>query len=242
MSLKHPLLKLVLADISNSSNANEIPAVLWSLLHILLSENVTSRVVAELEDVFDPSSNTVNVKKACSGPLMNSIFMETMRLRSPGTVIRQCTVPDFRLGGWTLPKDSLVMATNWLAGRDTDFWNTGCRFADNRLQHPLDDFWAERFLTYPDDPTSGPIRKPGHSLQTLPPVVTAEKHADATRKSPEQTRHRLPKDDKQATLVTKGLTTHFFPFGGGCLHVSWPHVCQARSNGFHCSDFERLRD
>lgn len=51
--------------------------------------------------------------------------METMRIRAAGSVARICTVDDLRFGCGVLPKDSLVMAASWLAGRDETFWNTG---------------------------------------------------------------------------------------------------------------------
>ncbi|KAK5996202.1 Cytochrome P450 monooxygenase calL-like protein [Cladobotryum mycophilum] len=159
-----------------ASNANEIPIIIWVLLDIILSPNTTSRVLVEIQDAFDPGSTTPDIATLLSGPLMSSIFMETMRLRSAGSIARICK----------------------LGGRDETFWNAGRRLLNSQMEHPLNTFWAERFLSYPDDPSSGPVRRSAV--------------ADLGRL---ETRERTPADDRRATVVTKGLSNHFFPFGGG---------------------------
>jgi cytochrome P450 len=177
-------------------------------LHILLDKNLISRVHAELSQAVEPGSGALNVAKVCCSPLMNAIFMETMRLRTPGSIIRQCQADNVQLGPWVLKKGSLIMANSWLAGRDPMFWNTGHNQPNTQIEHPVDTFWAERFLSYPDDPSSGPIQKTHSGLSSTNTCT--------------RTRKRTAVDDKKATLVTKGLSTHYFPFGGG------PSMCPGR--------------
>lgn len=83
------------------------------------------------------------------------------------------------------------MSANWLGALDTSFWNTG-RVVDGKAQHPVDKFWAERFLVYDNDPASGPLRKPDCDFAT---------DSDNCKGG--------------GKVATAGLRGHWFPFGGG---------------------------
>ncbi|KAK4206563.1 hypothetical protein QBC37DRAFT_407005 [Rhypophila decipiens] len=43
-------------------------------------------------------------------------------------------------------------------------WNTGYMLPSGALEYPVETFWAERFLKYPNEVISGPIRKPEWSM------------------------------------------------------------------------------
>ena len=81
-----------------------------------------------------------------------------------------------------------------------DVWNAGTE----EDAHPLDEFWEERFLVYPDKPNSGPLRHKGG-------VFCSVKHEPAAEKPP-----------IEPTLSTKGLNGAYIPFGGG------PGICPGR--------------
>jgi cytochrome P450 len=49
-----------------------------------------------------------------------------------------------------------IKSAGWHEGRDKKVWNEG---PVNGELRDVEDFWAERFLVYPNDPNSGP-RKP----------------------------------------------------------------------------------
>lgn len=66
-------------------------------------------------------------------------------------------------------------------------------------EYPVETFWAERFLEYPEEAISGPIRKPEWSMY--------ETRGRSSQKTVE--------DDRRAKLVTAGLSGYWFPFGGG---------------------------
>jgi cytochrome P450 len=89
-----------------------------------------------------------------------------------------------------------MLATSWVGGHDPDFWNTGSTLPDGFEEHPVNSFWAERFLRYEDDPTSGPVR--GTNIKSSP-----------------STSKRTPEDDRKARVVTEGTQGYFFPYGGG---------------------------
>jgi cytochrome P450 len=172
------------------------------MLHTLQSENVTYRVQVEMEPSFEPNSIHFNLSNLCSGTLLNSVYRETLRLRQLGPVARVPRKPDYLLSGkWSILPRTPILAVSWLAGRDETFWNTGATLPNGRQEHPVEAFWAERFLTYPDDVTSGPIRKPNTYV--------------TEGKTGLRSKERTPEDDKTAKLTIAGLQGHFFPFGGG---------------------------
>lgn len=107
------------------------------------------------------------------------------------------------------------MTTSWLAGRDETFWNTGRRLSHGRAEYPLDSFWSERFIKYPDDLTSGPIRKPEHGLAKHSSLCPTVGHPTVVGSGGLDKSKRSREDDRRATVVTRGLSNHFFPFGGG---------------------------
>lgn len=155
--------------------------------------------MAEIDPCFCPNSLTLDIPKLCSKPLLNSVYMEGLRLRAAATVTRQVTSDNFHIGSWKIPKGGNMALFPWFAGRDEYFWNEG-RDDDT---HPVSRFWAERFLSYPDDPASGPIRKHDD------PAIYQSKMTG------KESRSRNAEDDARATLITTGIQGHFYPFGGG---------------------------
>ncbi|KAH8744758.1 cytochrome P450, partial [Diaporthe sp. PMI_573] len=175
--------------------ANSIPATIWMILNIFLDQNLAGRVESEIAAACSRSGEP-DTDKLMRAPLLNSVYHETLRLRVAGTVGRRCPGSDFNLaGGRQIGRDELVVFANWDGGLDESFWNTGPLLSAMRPAYPVDSFWAERFLRYPDEPQSGPLRRPG--VPALP------------------NEPRTAENDRKAQLVTSGIQGHWFPFGGG---------------------------
>ncbi|KAL2255259.1 hypothetical protein VTK26DRAFT_3735 [Humicola hyalothermophila] len=188
-----------------AANANVIPATLWAMLGVLASPNLTERVMAEITECFDRERGRFSVSALCGQPLLNGVFLESLRHCSATTSARNPITDNFKLCGWNMPRDCLMLSISWYGGHDPHFWNTGRVLPDGKPEHPVDSFWAERFLEYPDDPASGPVRKSDPAIYRSP--------AAATSKRPPRT----PADDKTAKPVahTSALHGYFYPFGGG---------------------------
>ncbi|KAF4969796.1 hypothetical protein FSARC_3021 [Fusarium sarcochroum] len=178
--------------------ANAIPAAMWMLLDTLLDKDITDRVIAETEASFYEESLSFDLDKISSGPLLNSIYCETLRVRVAAPVGRTSLVPNLKFGRWQLKQGVGMLSTSWVGGHDPDFWNTGHTLPNGSEEHPVNSFWAERFLKYEDDPTSGPIR-------TLPTKATTS----------EKILKRTPEDDRKAHVITEGTQGYWYPYGGG---------------------------
>ncbi|RGP80721.1 7-alpha-hydroxycholest-4-en-3-one 12-alpha-hydroxylase [Fusarium longipes] len=177
-------------------NANAIPAAMWMLLDILLDKNLTDRIIAEIEPSFHEKSLSFDADRLYSGPLLNSVYLEVLRVRVAAPVGRSSLIPNLKLGKWPIKQGVNMLSTSWYGGRDPDFWNTGSTLPDGSDEHPVNSFWAERFLKYDDDPASGPVRRT--EIKTAP-----------------RNTKRTPEDDKNARVVTEGTQGYFYPYGGG---------------------------
>ncbi|MCJ1463451.1 hypothetical protein MMC07_002058 [Pseudocyphellaria aurata] len=142
-----------------ATNTNAIPAVGWFIIEICRNSDLLFRVLQEVEEARIPSPEIgrpeFDINKVTNGPLLQSIYAETLRLRVAILVTRTPEREDFNLGEWVFPKDKIIALSSRTAAMNPNVWNTGTP----EDPHPLDQFWAERFLVYPDDPASGPLRK-----------------------------------------------------------------------------------
>lgn len=128
-----------------------------------------------------------DIAKLCDNPLLQSVYAETLRLRVWQFVIRSPDRTDLNVGDWLFPKNKLIAISSYTAHMDKATWNTGT----DEDPHPIEEFWPDRFIVYPDDSTSGP-------LKTSP----------------------LPQDERPTNLSgpkfsTEGLAGIWIPYGGG---------------------------
>ena len=185
-----------------ASNSNSIPAACWFSLEVVRDPALLSRVRNEIENALLPSSNPsdlqFDINKLCSGPLLQSIYAETLRLRVALIVTRTPERSDFKLGDWIFPKNELVVISSRDAGLNEEIWNAGTV----EDPHPLDEFWPDRFLIYPNDPKSGPLKRPIAAQ-------TEKTSGTATTSTPGEKSQEAPK------FSLEGLSGAWIPYGGG---------------------------
>jgi cytochrome P450 len=133
-----------------------------------------------------------------SNPLLQSIYSEELRLRNSASLSRTPINPTLRLGNWIFPKDKMIIVSSWHESRDHTVWNEG---PVNGEVHPVDEFWAERFLVYPNDPSTGP-RKPISS-------------STATKNSKLEKKTEIGAKDEKPYYTTEPVAGSYIPYGGG---------------------------
>ncbi|KAF4473858.1 25-hydroxycholesterol 7-alpha-hydroxylase [Colletotrichum fructicola Nara gc5] len=176
--------------------ANTVPAAIWMVMYILRDASLAGRIRSELR-ILPGKQPQLDLALLMKAPLLNSVYREVLRLHVAGTVGRKSPLHEVQLrDGRVLLPEVPVMSSSWLGGLDESFWNTGA-MVEGVPEHPVDAFWAERFLAYADDPMSGPIRRHAHE------------HAK------EKTAPKTADDGAKARLVSAGIQNHWFPFGGG---------------------------
>ncbi|MCJ1466440.1 hypothetical protein MMC07_005059, partial [Pseudocyphellaria aurata] len=122
---------------------------------------------------------------------------------------RSPTGGDFQLGEWSIPEGSIIGISAGAAAMNKDIWNAGTA----EEPHPLEEFWDERFLIYPDKPNSGPLRKQKGAFG-------ADNQPLATHSSTEE------KPSHEPTFSLSGLDGAYIPFGGGASMCPGRHFAK----------------
>ena len=162
-------------------------------MEIFRDKTLLSRVRAELEAAgFTGITSSQEIDKLLSLPLLQSVHAEVLRLRVEVQSVFYSEREDIHINEWRFPKKNIVLVPTGVAHRDKSFWNT------RDGAHPVDKFWADRFLVYPNDPLSGPERK----------TVAALDRA-------KQKKTQNVKDSGVPKFISSGLADSFMPFGVG---------------------------
>ncbi|KAI0100867.1 cytochrome P450 [Nemania sp. FL0031] len=171
-------------------SSNSISSAMLCLYHIVRDPLLTRRVREEIAKNMDPGRSLLDLDMAqlVKFPLLSSIYAEVLRLYIEASVVLTPPLADAYLGMWRLQKDDIAIVNPSLSHRDVTFWNTKDGL------YPVDSFWADRFLIYPLDPSSGPIRP--------------EIRSDVVGKYPDNT-------SEKPIFSLDGLEGMWIPYGGG---------------------------
>lgn len=155
-------------------------------MHATESQDLLARVREEVTSTCSHQSlEEMDLKTLSNNPLLASIYAETLRLYVKTFTIVSSPLEDVSLGNAHFPKGNLGLVNSHMAHMDSEFWNT------KNESHPLQSFWAERFLTDPTDLSSGPSRLMRHESDSKKP------HADVA-----------------PYFSLKGLEGSWIPYGG----------------------------
>ncbi|KAI4194054.1 MAG: hypothetical protein LQ350_008000 [Teloschistes chrysophthalmus] len=183
-----------------AENANSIPAIFWMVYETLKQPTQLSQALLEIKDsqpgCFHHANPSLDVESVCNVPILQSMYAETLRLYTSLFSLRSAIHRDFTLDGFTIPKNELIAVDSRVTAMDKSIWNTRADEGEEEGPLPLDQFWAERFLVYPKDPASGPLRG-GLSNHQASPTSSAHTESNTPR------------------FTTEGLAGAWTPYGGG---------------------------
>lgn len=120
-----------------SINSNAIPMTSWIIIEILRRPEIFKRIQEEVATVFDKDTKQVDIVALKKLPLLNSVYLECLRLRSSVFVVRKLR-NSIELDGYTLKEGNLVLAPSYLAHNAPEVWSSSA--------HPPEEFWPERFI------------------------------------------------------------------------------------------------
>ncbi|KAL8727056.1 MAG: hypothetical protein Q9166_006299 [cf. Caloplaca sp. 2 TL-2023] len=172
---------------------------MFAVIQVFRDVALLSRVRAEIKGAITATEPNIqfDLDKLLQSPLLLSIYCETLRLNVDAYVMRYTDRADLHIENWTFPKESVVLTATTPAHTDETFWNTGPAGA-----HRVDQFWAERFLVYPGDSQSGPVKA---SNTTIANDEVALRCRDET----------VAYQSGKPVFSTAGTAGHYLPFGGG---------------------------
>ncbi|KAF5230621.1 hypothetical protein FAUST_9712 [Fusarium austroamericanum] len=122
-------------------NGNTIPITTWIMMHAIqdpvLFEALRKEALSVYEDDPLTGERHVNTQKLINLPLMQSVYVEAMRVHVSFNVTRQASQP-LAIGGYAIEKGALVQACSKIAHFEESTWGVE--------GHPASEFWAWRHI------------------------------------------------------------------------------------------------
>ncbi|KAK3946143.1 cytochrome P450 [Diplogelasinospora grovesii] len=196
--------------------SNATPSVTWCTSHLFEDASLRDRArrdVARICGNGGGGTTTLDPKMLChSSPVLNSVFAETLRLHSTMYSMLTARDGDAKLGRWTLPHGQLGLVNTGLSHMDEQVWNT------RGGRHPLASFWADRFLIYPNDPTSGPLNQETRAAI----MMSSSGESSSSQEYARSTSGEAVTDGEEPIFSLEGLEGSWIPYGAG------RHSCPGR--------------
>ena len=104
-------------------------AMAWAIW--LLGRHPEARAAMEAE-VDTLEGRTPTFSDLPNLPLCRGVFGESLRLYPPSFAIPRQAARSLEIGGWAIPKGSLVMLAPWVTHRDPRFWDAPLEFSPSR--------------------------------------------------------------------------------------------------------------
>ncbi|KAH9881832.1 hypothetical protein J1614_001003 [Plenodomus biglobosus] len=128
-----------------AGNSITPPISFWYLFEALKDPSLFRRVSDEIHLHYDPSTQTYDFGQMTVRPILQSLHAETTRFYSSNVAVRVVTSPNFALDDkYVIPENTLIFIYNKFTGQFSPGWTTA---RPQSTMYPLEQFWAERFLT-----------------------------------------------------------------------------------------------
>lgn len=125
------------------TNANSVPISMWAMMELIADPELYRSVREEClaASTADPATGqrTFDSQKLFSMPLLQSVYIETLRLHVSINVTREVTQP-ITLDGYLLTPGSLIQAPSQIGQYNEAVWSSA--------GHPASKFWGSRHLKH----------------------------------------------------------------------------------------------
>lgn len=147
---------------TSSINSNAIPCTGWILFEILKHPGLLQRLRDEITPSIQKNESgktSIDIPSLLANcPLLTSLYLETIRLRTSSTVTRRLT-QDLEIDGYLLKKNNHLMASSWIPTH-ASIWDVP--------GHPTNEFWPERFIEMPKMKPENPDEKSVYEVAMRP--------------------------------------------------------------------------
>ena len=127
------------------TNANSVPMSTWALMELLADPELFQAVKTECLEAssVDPATGkrVFDSQKLFSMPLLQSVYIEVLRLHVSINVTREVT-QNITLDGYELSPGSLIQAPSQIGAHNEAVWGVP--------GHPAKEFWGPRNIKYVD--------------------------------------------------------------------------------------------
>ena len=181
-----------------------MPATFWLFYHVIRDRSLINQATRKANAcraynmdnrvAFDRMA--FDATKLCNQPLLQSCYAETLRKYVAVYIIRKPAYEDAHVLDYTFPKDRMIVVSSAMAHLDRKNWNTGLTG-----EHPVEDFWAERFLTTGG---GGGISTPSSSISAYE-SNSLDGGERRTMKTPLSTYNRLRPQSFRTQILPKRL-------------------------------------
>ena len=120
--LRDEVVTLFLAGHETTANA-----LTWSLYLLSQHREIAERVREEARSV-----STIDAASYSVLPFTQRVVRETLRLYPPAWVVGRRAIEEVQLGDWTIPKNSIVIASQWVMHHSERFYSEPLTFQPDR--------------------------------------------------------------------------------------------------------------
>ncbi|KAL4013619.1 hypothetical protein IC575_025791 [Cucumis melo] len=109
----------------------------WALAHLLNNPDVLQKAKLEIDNVVG-QERLVSEVDLPSLTYLQGIIFETLRL-SPAAplLVPHCSFEDCKIGGYDVPRDTIVIINAWAIHRDPNLWEDASSFKPERHTNPI---------------------------------------------------------------------------------------------------------
>lgn len=137
-SLSDPEIRDQVVTLIGAGYDTTAAALAWMLWCATLTPGLWDSLAREAEEVLGPVDEPRALDRGAlaSLGLADRVMRETLRLHPPGALTPREAVSDLVVGGYRIPKGTLILWSAHLAGRNGEAWEDPLRFDPSRFDDP----------------------------------------------------------------------------------------------------------